>query len=757
MLKALFFRKRTAATYKGRNASAFADVSNRKPAIYSFQDWSSENTVHTTPEQAYPVFAEPRDQTIVVENLEISNENKKKLPTEQLNEVELPISPNSSSKQPSQSKVHSTTNATNKRTRGVRGEAKRSHLVSKKVYIEQPKEKTIEIVERDIFDIFDFPNSETDTVVELLKPQHAGMSRKASSETTSDTNSIENTAVMQNHKSKKRIARLRAEKTNSASLEDEDTSSQLSEELESYMILPMESTGPSISSASQNVDPREAELSAFMSEELGERNHTTSSVEETTKMSKLRKKYVSENRIKAQFTYGAAKRQRSRLFADEEDIESNLNSVTTCSEAHGSTPFHSASYHDGANFTSVLSKDESTAPSQANLSNSSANDSFLLLNCLSDLQTITFDFSKPSQVQDILSRPNLVAVQTLVLTMHLPEPIDCVSGARNHSYIDNLLTVIQDNIDWCIDPFDGITMSEFGNMGKYALLSHAINCYTIIDNIVNTGHKISAFGRISNLVKRTLNICQVKCIDSISKLEQMSEEQNQLSDIAYSGVSCIVRLLVNVTHSNPSVCSSMAEQLEVLYQTAFHSYQKASFNIHGYEHIDSTSGRLEMHYDIIVLSLGVIINIFDRDVSTVCRFISLTNTPSTLVEQCDGIDLCAELCTCGRGNLTNTWIYEALVVHMSNLGTKWDKFITYLSIILGFMIENKASNNHVHHSNIPEPMLNFIINRIEGCFIEQESSEYEQQRLNLTGNSEAQPTLRRLMCNLRQIHIQSHL
>ncbi|KAG2180096.1 hypothetical protein INT43_003884, partial [Umbelopsis isabellina] len=747
MLKALFFRKRTPATYKGRNASAFADVCNRKPAIYSFQDWSSEDSVQATSERAHSVFAEPIVQTDIVENLEISNENKKQPLIEQSIELELSISPNRSNKQSSQSKLQTTTNGTNKRARVTQDEANRSKLVSRKGFIDQPKEKKNEHIDRDIFDIFDFPISETDGVVELLKPHHVDMSRKPVSEITSDSNSIENAAVMRNHKSKKRIARLRAEKITSVSLDDEDTSSQLSDELESYMTLPLESASSTISSSSQNVDTREAELSAFMSEELGEGNHFTNTVEEANKMSKQRKKYVSENGIKARFTYGAVKRQRSGLFADEENTASNLNSATTCSEDSKSLPHHPISKNDNINFISVQSKDGSKTHSQANLSSSPANDISLLLNCLSDLQTITFDFSKPSQVQEIRSRPNVVAAQSLAVMMHLPEPIDNSSGAKNPSHIDQLLQVMQDNIEWCIDPFDGITMSEFGNMGKHVLLGHAANCYTIIENIVDTGHKISAFSRINSLVRRTFNICQ----------EQISEEDNQLSDIAYSGVLCIVRMLVNMTHNNPSVCSSMAEQLEVLDQAALHSYQKASLHIHDFEHINTTPRSHEMHCDTLVLSLGVIINIFDGDVSTVSKFISLSkllylhgsrhelaaNTSPIPAERCDGLNLCAEFCTCGRGTLTSTWIYEALVAHLSNSCTKWDQFITSLSIILGFMIEDSANNNHMHHSNMPEPMLIFLINRIEGSSIEQETSGYEQQ-LNVMDGSNAQTTIRRL-------------
>lgn len=115
-------------------------------------------------------------------------------------------------------------------------------------------------------------------------------------------------------------------------------------------------------SASQNVDPREAELSAFMSAELGEGSQVKNTVEENTKTPKQRKKYVSENRIKARFTYGAVKRQRSSFFDDEDNTANNAKSATTCIE------------------------------------DPPANDISLLLNCLSDLQTITFDFSKPSQV-----------------------------------------------------------------------------------------------------------------------------------------------------------------------------------------------------------------------------------------------------------------------------------------------------------------------------------------------------------------------
>lgn len=71
------------------------------------------------------------------------------------------------------------------------------------------------------------------------------------------------------------------------------------------------------------------------------------------------------------------------------------------------------------------------------------------------------------------------------------------------------------------------------------------------------------------------------------------------------------------------------------------------------------------------------------------------------------------------------------------------------------MIEDSASNNHMHHSSMPEPIILFLIDRIENSCIEQVTPDYGQQ-LNVMGGSNAQPTLRRLIRNLRQIYIQLH-
>lgn len=68
----------------------------------------------------------------------------------------------------------------------------------------------------------------------------------------------------------------------------------------------------------------------------------------------------------------------------------------------------------------------------------------------------------------------------------------------------------------------------------------------------------------------------------------------------------------------------MADQLDVLYQTALHSYQKASLHIHECGDTNDAAANHEMHCDTLVLILGVIINIFDGDVSTVSRFVSLS-------------------------------------------------------------------------------------------------------------------------------------
>jgi hypothetical protein len=71
------------------------------------------------------------------------------------------------------------------------------------------------------------------------------------------------------------------------------------------------------------------------------------------------------------------------------------------------------------------------------------------------------------------------------------------------------------------------------------------------------------------------------------------------------------------------------------------------------------------------------------------------------------------------------------------------------------MIENSANNNHVHHSKIPEQVLIFIIQRIEQFSVEQNSSD-RQEHIRVTARSDREPTVRRLILNLRQINIQSH-
>jgi hypothetical protein len=152
-------------------------------------------------------------------------------------------------------------------------------------------------------------------------------------------------------------------------------------------------------SASQNVDSREAELSAFMLEELGEGSRDTSTVHKTTKIPKQRKQYVSENQIKARFTYGSTKRQSDRLLVDTRTTESNSKSISEVPERAETIPNYTATNNAGNCFMPTLSKDGSMAAIQAKFSSSTENDISLLVRCLSELQTITFDFSKPYQVR----------------------------------------------------------------------------------------------------------------------------------------------------------------------------------------------------------------------------------------------------------------------------------------------------------------------------------------------------------------------
>jgi hypothetical protein len=240
MLKAVFFRKRTAATYKGRNTSVFSDVNDRKLAIYSFQDWAPEDSVQATPGREYAIFAESKNQTEVEKRLEINNDKKDEsiiILTEKPMEADRLISQNNNIQCLSQSDRPSKTNTANKRARIVQADTNRPKSLAKKVLSEQLKSKKDDIVEKNMFDIFDFPDFETDGAVELLKPQPTSSSRKASSGTAWNTAiTIQNTDVMKNPRAEKRITRLRAEKVTYTSSEDEETSSQLSDELENYLV-----------------------------------------------------------------------------------------------------------------------------------------------------------------------------------------------------------------------------------------------------------------------------------------------------------------------------------------------------------------------------------------------------------------------------------------------------------------------------------------------------------------------------------------
>ncbi|KAI8575316.1 hypothetical protein K450DRAFT_262358 [Umbelopsis ramanniana AG] len=319
MLKALFFRKRTAITYKSRiEPPAFPDF-DRSPYVFPsdsqlgqpFTDSSSrpnrEQAVgnrdngHRNAEKVKKEETATKEEVQVIDSNLIDGSNiDHDSVVASVDEVSTNI-PEHKDTEPEMSLQHTL------------------EKVKKRKRQEKPPQ--------DPFSIFDFLESDSDGTVELMKAKPMGLLQKTNSDAHRKTTSNHESLTVTKEKSTKKLAtRLKAE-SKVAIDNDDESQSELSDfehfagnifpEV-SYVITPEHELPES--------DPREAELSSFMRQEFGMESEKDESMEEQQKKPSKRKQYVPQNKIKAQFTYGSARKIISSQ--NESPSEGNTSNLT---------------------------------------------------------------------------------------------------------------------------------------------------------------------------------------------------------------------------------------------------------------------------------------------------------------------------------------------------------------------------------------------------------------------------------------------
>jgi hypothetical protein len=220
MLKALFFRKRTAITYKTRLDSKFSDVDNEALSVFADDEDSRPGTKRSS-RQVDEYVSEQRireDHSIIEidENME----------TDQLlcspaipNDLFETFVDNDSLSAPADTVDGNEPDGLPELTKLI--------PPSRKDYSSAHKRKRTQATVNDNFDIFDFPDAENDATVELMKAQPAAIFRKATSESMSTQATkmgSKDSSSIKTKGSKKLIARLKAGRQAVINTDDESQS-----------------------------------------------------------------------------------------------------------------------------------------------------------------------------------------------------------------------------------------------------------------------------------------------------------------------------------------------------------------------------------------------------------------------------------------------------------------------------------------------------------------------------------------------------
>jgi hypothetical protein len=220
MLKALFFRKRTAITYKTRLDPKFSDVDNEALSVFADDEDSRPGTKRSS-RQVDEYVSEQRireDHSIIEidENME----------TDQLlcspaipNDLFETFVDNDSLSAPADTVDGNEPDGLPELTKLI--------PPSRKDYSSAHKRKRTQATVNDNFDIFDFPDAENDATVELMKAQPAAIFRKATSESMSTQATkmgSKDSSSIKTKGSKKLIARLKAGRQAVINTDDESQS-----------------------------------------------------------------------------------------------------------------------------------------------------------------------------------------------------------------------------------------------------------------------------------------------------------------------------------------------------------------------------------------------------------------------------------------------------------------------------------------------------------------------------------------------------
>ncbi|KAI9283463.1 hypothetical protein BC943DRAFT_100515 [Umbelopsis sp. AD052] len=704
MLKALFYRKRTAITYKSRvEPPTFSDF-DRSPFVFSSDSQTSQPFTESSSRPN-------REQAVGIrDNGYLNKEKVKKEEPAAKEEVQIiDRNPIDGSNIDHDSVVVSVEEVSPiipvHKDAVTEPEVPLQHTLEK-----VKKRKRQEKTPQDPFSIFDFLESDTDGTVELMKAKPVGLLQRTNSDAHRKNTSTQESFTVTKEKSTKKLAiRLKAE--SKVAVDNDDGSQSELSDFEpfadnnfsdvSYAITPERELPAS--------DPREAELSSFMRQEFGMETEKDESMEEQPKKPSKRKQYVPQNKIKAQFTYGSARKVIScqnetssegntttnptanSLSSNEAPVSANNTSLDQ-SKPLGTINISSTSISTHSSpliFNNDMQLDEQNCGSKnssgQNISQTTQNnvtDIFsvasslsILMTWLSNIQPIscTTSISRKSAAGQL--GDNVVAAQTLVA--YLAQNSDGLNHLEHSIDKNYMVKVLCENIESCLDSFAEIDTLSSDKESSRAILEHSLNCLIIMEPFTASTHDITTLPSLCNTLLQILAVFQ----------ECTAQTNDAISALACSGVYTTLQQLINITYNNPTQCHIMTQEL-VLFDSIASSSCHTTMNLQGNwkDHFDQKllSSKYFLPFHTAVLALGIMVNLFEGDQTAASQYSAL------VAVTCQGIGACAQTCTCHGEIPSSMWMYDTFKILASD-ETQQDfyksKMTMYISVALGYQIQ----------------------------------------------------------------------
>ncbi|CAO3685083.1 unnamed protein product [Umbelopsis ramanniana] len=672
MLKALFFRKRTAITYKSRIESpVFSNFDTSPYALPPDNQFSQPYTGSSS--------RLTHEQTVINRDNVYNNAEKvrKEQPSAKKEVQVIDSNPIEGTSVESSSIIapegEVSTNIPENKDAVAQPEVsfqQTSEKAKKRKRPEQPAQ--------DPFSIFDYLESDSDGTVALMKAKPVGSLRKTNLDTyRKAASNHEPLAAAKEKSSKKLVNRLKAE-SNVVVHHGDETQSELSD-FEPFIDNDLSELSYVIAAehGSPASDPREAELSSFMRQEFGVETGNDEPTEEQQRKPSKRKQYVPQNKIKARFTYGSARKIVSSQ--NETTSESKIANSTTNTLSSNDAPIslnntlldRSKSLGDintSQFITSTLSSpitsnhdmqvDEQNGASENDLSQtisqttqenvtnifSAAENLAILVTWLSNIHPIICTTSISQKSAAGKMGDNVVAAQTLVAYLaRNPEGLNHMEHVIGNN---DMVKVLSGNIESCLDAFAEVDTLSSNNETLQAILSHGLNCLIIMESFTASTHCLTSLPGLCDTLLQMLAVFQ----------ECTAHTIDEVSGLACSGVYTTLQQLVSITCENPAQCHTMTHQL-ALFDSIASTNCRTAMNIQGSwkDHFDRIvlSSEFFLPFHTAILALGIMVNLFEGDQNAAPQYSSLVAIP------CQNIGPCIQVCTCYEKMPSSTWMLDA--------------------------------------------------------------------------------------------------